>query len=332
MSADRNMEIWATRLQRELLELTVTNEDTSSDPGKDSAQTVLPSFVKVHNHELNIERGTCAIDFMVTLPGTEDQAVPIVLTLDCSLQKKSDGNVDAIAVAYPFMKPLAALSSGASRFTAGSTVKDGDLIDIEMDWTPSLHLTDAILNLSLKIKECIAQGEPFHPAVPQPGNDPVGDIVGRAKKLGSTLTKGIRSLASTPERQGESPSRRGLRALGRNRKKNAESPKANPGEVRIGDEINMLEAPWVDCHGIYSCKAIRRSAFVEEAMTWAAQAKKESPSNKNVDPQQVSSSDADDTAIPDDLAEFMQAQAVGLTKVCQFLSCFHIGFSILTVG
>ena len=321
MSADRNTEIWATRLQRELLSLTVSNEDASSDAGKDSAETVLPSFVKVHNHELNIERGDCAIDFLVNLPGTEDEAVPIVLTLDCSLQKKSDGSVDPIAVAYPFMKPLAALSSGAGRFPAGSTVKDGDLIDIEMDWTPSLHLTDAILNLSLKIKECVAQGEPFHPALAQPGNDPVGAIVGRAKKFGSTLTQGIRSLASTPERQGESPGKRGLRALGRNRKKNTVSPKANPGEVRIGDEINMLEAPWVDCHGIYSCKAIRRSAFVEEAMSWAAQTnKKESPSNKNVDPQQVSSSHTDDTAIPDDLAEFMQVQAVGLTKVCQLES------------
>jgi hypothetical protein len=168
----------------------------------------------------------------------------------------------------------------------------------------------------LKIKECVAQGEPVHPAVPLIGGDPVGDIVGRAKKFGSSLTKGIRSLASTtPERkQGDSPSKRGIRALGRNRKKNVTSPKADPGQVRIGDEINMLEAPWVDCQGVYSCKAIRRSAFVEEAMSLVAHAS--NPANQGGDTQTVCSSDAGDGAIPEDLSEFMQTQAGGLKKVC----------------
>jgi len=320
MSADRNMEIWATRLQRELLALTATNnsEASSGDSSQEDVPAVLPSFISVHNHGMNIESGDFAIDFLITLPGTEADTVPIVVTLDCSLFKKSDGRVDPIAVSYPFMKPFAALSSGASRFPAGSTVKDGDLIDVELDWTPSLHLADAILNLALKIKECIAQGEPFHPAVTQPGNDAVAHMVGRARKLGSSLSKGIRSLGSTPERkQGESPAKKGLRALGRNRNKTAMSPKSSSGEIRIGDEINMLEAPWVDCQGVYSCKAIRRSAFVEEAMSLAAQANNKndsSPSKTTEKPQQMSPT-GDDGTVPDELSEFLQAQAGGIKKV-----------------
>lgn len=313
MSSERNTEIWSTRLQRELLAL--TSENAPSDT-KEAVQTVLPPFVKTQKHDLNIENGKCVISFLVDLPGAEEGAEPIVLSLDCSLQKKNDGSVDPIAVAYPFMKPDATLSSGASRFPAGSTIKNGDVVEIEMDWTPSLHLTDAILNVTLKIKECISQGEPFYPAQAQ-NVDAVGEIVGRAKKFGSSVTKGIRSLASTPERKkAESPGKRGIRVLGRNRKKEAKSPKANTGEVRIGDEINMLEAPWVDCQGVYSCKAIRRPVFAEEAMEVAAQANKnKKPSPKNGDQQQVSSSDGDGD-IPEDLTEFMQAQAGGLKKVC----------------
>ena len=73
----------------------------------------------------------------------------------------------------------------------------------------------------------------------------------------------------------------------------------------------MLEAPWVDCQGVYSCKAIRRPVFVDEAMAVAAQMmKKDNPTGEN----QVSPSGGDGE-IPTDLKEFMQAQAGGLTKV-----------------
>jgi hypothetical protein len=310
-SGERNTEIWSTRLQRELLALT---SDNAPNETKDAVQAVLPPFVTVQNHDLNIEKGNCVVSFLVDLPAKEGEADPpaIVVTLDTSLHKKKDGTVDPIAVAYPFMKPEATLTSGASRFPAGSSIKDGDLIDIEMDWTPSLHLTDAILNIGLKIKECIAQGEMFHPAPPSK-QDPVGDMVGRAKRLGTSFSKGIRGLASTPERAEGDNKKRGLR-IGRQKKKEAKSPKASSEEVRIGDEINMLEAPWVDCQGVYSCKAIRRPKFVDEAMAVAAQmtGNKPPPSGE----QQVSPSDVGDGEIPSDLTEFMQAQAGGLTKVC----------------
>ncbi len=316
MSGERNTEIWSTRLQRELLEL------TCEDSPKDAVQTVLPPFASYKDHELNIENGNCAVSFLVNLPGKDDETEPspIVVTLDSSLQKKQDGTVDPIAVAYPFLKPTAILQSGASRFPEGSSIKDGDMIDIEMDWTPSLHLTDAILNIGLKIKESISQGESFHPAPPSIRQHPVGDMVDRAKRLGNTFSKGIRGLASHDKAEGD-VQKRGMRIPVPARKKKemkapkeTKSPKANPGEVRIGDEINMLEAPWVDCQGVYSCKAIRRPVFVEDAMALAAQiVKKEGPSSDH----QVSPADGGDGEVPSDLKEFMQVQAGGLTKVCR---------------
>ena len=311
MSGERNTEIWSTRLQRELLSLT-TNE-TPSD-AKEDIQTVLPPFVTFKSHELSIENGNCVVSFLVDLPakGEETDPEPIIVDLDASLQKKQDGTVDPIAVAYPFMKPIAILKSGASRFPEGSTIKEGDFMDIEMDWTPSLHLTDAILNIGLKIKESISQGETFHPAPANLKHPSVGDIVDRAKRLGTTFSKGIRGLAATDKGEGDGQ-KRGLRLpVPAKKKKEVKSPKAHPGEVRIGDEINMLEAPWVDCQGVYSCKAIRRPVFVDEAMAVAAQMmKKDTPSADN----QVSQSSGGDGEIPGDLKEFMQAQAGGLTKV-----------------
>eukprot|EP00538_Stauroneis_constricta_P011255 CAMPEP_0119546074 /NCGR_PEP_ID=MMETSP1352-20130426/631_1 /TAXON_ID=265584 /ORGANISM="Stauroneis constricta, Strain CCMP1120" /LENGTH=633 /DNA_ID=CAMNT_0007590731 /DNA_START=226 /DNA_END=2127 /DNA_ORIENTATION=+ len=305
--AQRNTEIWSTRLQRELLALT---SDNAPDDTKEAVQTVLPPFITVKGHKLEIENGNCAVSFLVDLPpakkstqqdaadesaeAKEDGAAattkteemdPIIIQLDTSLQKHEDGTIDPIAIAYPFLKPVAVLKSGSARLSEGSTIKDGDFVDIEMDWTPSLHLTDAILNIGLKIKECISQGEPFHPAVSKSKQPPMDDMVNKAKKFGSSLAGGLRGLAgkSGPGQVGESgkkDKRKGLR-LGRKKKddkknkdktkQQQQKQKANPNEIRIGDEINMLEAPWVDCQGVYSCKAIRRPAFVEDAMSVAAQ-------------------------------------------------------------
>lgn len=298
-NAERNAEIWSTRLQRELLALTT---DNGPEETKEAVQTVLPPFVSVSENALNIEKGDCVVSFLVDLPGKEEkdaEVVPIVVTLDASLQKKADGSVDAIAVAYPFMKPVATLKSGASRFPEGSTIKDGSLVEIEMDWTPSLHLTDAILNIALKIKECISQAEPYHPAVGGK-KDPVGKMVDRAKQLGTSFSKGIKNLThldKDAERKKKAPKKKKQRAT--------------PGEVRIGDEINMLEAPWVDCQGVYSCKAIRRPAFVDEAMIIAAQAAREKAKKEKSEGEGA----PNDDEIPEELGKFMQAQAGGLTKV-----------------
>lgn len=326
MSAERNTEIWSTRLQRELLALTTDNapEDT-----KDEVTAVLPPFVTVKDHQLDIANGDCMVSFTLDLAAAEDAApapaaaetegekpegeekspeeqkeppADVVVVLDASLQKKPDGSVDAMAVAYPFLKPVAVLKSGATRLPEGSTVNDGDLIDIEMDWTPSLHLTDAILNISLKLKESILQGEPFH-SVSASRQDPVEDMVNRARRLGSSFSKGLRGLTEkTPEDKKKGK-------MVRKKKKEKSKSIKGAGEVRIGDEINMLDAPWVDCQGVYSCKAIRRPAFVDEAMAVAAQVQ----DDDQVRPSILS---GDDGEVPDRLGDYMRVQIGGVSEVC----------------
>lgn len=308
----RNAEIWSTRLQRELLAMVTDNAPEGAK--KEMTTTLLPSFCVVKDHAMDIERGNCTLSCLLKLPKSEQQQqenddaksentesegkteteeaassstsgvssdVPIIaITLDVSLTKKSDGSVDAAAISYPFLKPVAILSSGSHYFPEGSTIQDGDNIDIEMDWTPSLHLTDAILNVALKLKECLSQGEAVHPStavemptVVAPKADVVGDVVNRAKKLGSSFGLSLRNLTESSNKSNSSEGEKSKRSsrLGLARKSKAKKqprPKANHSEVRIGDEINMLEAPWVNCQ-VYSCKAVRRPQFVDEAIALA---------------------------------------------------------------
>ena len=257
---------------------------------------------------------------------------PIIVTMDVSLQKKADGSVDPAAVSYPFLKPVAILTSGCSRFPEGSTIKDGDMIDIEMDWTPSLHLTDAFLNVSLKVKECISQGEPFHPGMVEKTRPDVSvaAMMNQAKKLGTsfgtTFSQSLRGLTGDGKAgggtaaAGASPDKQKKNRLSLGIKKKKPRPKASPGEVRIGDEINMLEAPWVDCQGVYSCKAIRRAKFVEEAMAVAAQQLKKAsePEQQQVSRSSLLSEDVDQGEVPDDFGEYMKLQAGGISQVCLF--------------
>lgn len=259
---DKNAEIWSTRLQRELLALTTDNVTAET---KTEMTVVLPEFCSVKEHALDIERGNCTLTCLLNLPKTETPSEatttdPITVTFDVSLKKNADGSVETSAVAFPFLKPMAILASGSGNFPAGSSIKDGECIDVELDWTPSLHLSDAVLNVALKIKESLSQGEPMHGT--EYGSLQKSELVNKAKKLGSSFGATIRkSLAVKGDKK------KTRRLLGR--KKNAARPKATASEVRIGDEINMLEAPWVDCQGVYSCKAIRRPKFAEEAIKTA---------------------------------------------------------------
>ncbi|KAG7374128.1 hypothetical protein IV203_013223 [Nitzschia inconspicua] len=209
-------------------------------------------------------------------PVTAESMDPIVVTMDVSLQKKPDGSINTSAVSYPFMKPVAILTSGSARFPEGSTIRDGDIVDIELDWTPSLHLTDALLNVALKVKECISQGEPIHPGTVEKTKPDINlnAMVNQAKKLGTSFSQSLRGLADVASKgSSDSPdkSKTNRIGIGRKKKEKKPRPKATAGEVRIGDEIHMLEAPWVDCQGVYSCKSIRRPKFVEEAMAVAKQ-------------------------------------------------------------
>jgi hypothetical protein len=263
-SEQRNAEIWSTRLQRELLALT---EGGAEDP--EHVAAVLPPFITLINHEIDIPNGICTVSFHIKLrEEEEEEKEKIVVLLNASLHHKQDGSVNAAVPAYPFEKPTAILQSGSSCFPEGSTVRNGDLVDIDCDWTPSLHLSDAVLNVGLKVKESILQQEPFYAAEPEPPADPVEELAKgaaqSARRLGNFITMSANKGAAIMSSSSSQP------------KKKASPPKkkiATPDNINIGDEINLLEAPWVDCHGVYSCKAIRRPAFVEDAIAVAAAAR-----------------------------------------------------------
>lgn len=250
---ERHGEIWSSRVQKELLALTT---DGAGD-GTDEVRQMLPSFVSVKEHKLDIGRGSCIVSFAVEVSRKSDisEAKDIVVTLDASMARNADGTLDSLAPAYPFVPPVPILTSGHACFPEGSTIKDGDRISMDLDWTPSLHLTDAVMNLGLKIKESILQGEPFYP---EPAPTPV-DEMKMAMFAANFTKKASKSISSAFAQQ--------PRKTKPSKKKKA----AAPSEIKIGDEIDMLEEPWVGARGVYSCKAIRRPKFVSESIEVAHQ-------------------------------------------------------------
>ena len=315
--SDRNAEIWSNRLQKELLAL--TTETSNEEESQGTAAPSLPSFITFKEHHLDIAAGVCTVTFLIDIPNPKAQEEEesddkiIIITLDTSMDRSADGVLTPNASAYPFKRPTAILVAGSSMFPESSTIQNGNTIDIDCDWTPSLHLTDAILNIGLKIKESILMGESFHPAAtPVEDSDPVDDLVKGARRFGSFLTKSARTFGVTVAppvvTDEEVPAQRSnpLRRKPKEPKKQASST-----SIKIGDEINMMEAPWVDCKGLYSCKAIRRPGFIEDAIALAAKANNEVSSNWD--------DDEDGGEIPGDFGNYMRLQAGSLSKVCVLL-------------
>lgn len=254
-----NAEIWSSRVQRELLALTTDNADAEST---DEVRSMIPSFVRVLKHVLELETGTCLVDFEIQIATrtveSGEASSNLVVRIDASLPKHPDGSVNsAAATCYPFTAPIVRLASGQECFPQGSTIQNGNAISIDLDWTPSLHLTDAIMNIALKVKESILQGEGFHPA-PEPKHED-DELTRGARRIASSITKGATNLTKAFSPQARKPRRS-------KPNKNRNGPRATPDAINIGDEINVLEEPWVDAHGFYSCKAIRRPPFVTEAI------------------------------------------------------------------
>jgi hypothetical protein len=297
-------EIWSTRVQQELLALTTDNGDMEATT---EARSILPPFASVTAHRLDIADGTCTLTVQVDiiLPGKEpkedgddehsDEAAAaatatatcsVVIEIDASLKKHADGHVNNDVPSYPFVPPIARLKEGRTFFPPGSTIQEGNRIGMDLDWTPSLHLTDAIMNIALKIKESIVQLEPFHP---EPEPDPIAEAVDEmtksarrfASKIGQRATMMGKAFSPRAAGAGGGASARQVSPKDgtANKKKqtaatttpspNNQNKKAAPGDVKIGDEINLLEEPWDNAHGVYSCKAIRRPPFVEEVIAKA---------------------------------------------------------------
>ena len=234
----------------------------------------------------------------------------VVLVLDASLYWTPDSYVprSGSPQCYPFVMPIAIIKSGCHLFSDASTIQDGDEVDIDLDWTPSIHLADAATNVSLKIRECLRRGEPLHPAE-YVDNVEDGGLSGSLMGLtGEALLREAReakeSLLETKKVVGATMSAasktmtKGLFSLGESLSKFAEAStiarRSDDGEEDeesesreetevaervvkaipdIGDTIDLSMEPWSHCIGMYSCKAIKRPAFVDDAIADAAKNK-----------------------------------------------------------
>ncbi len=411
---DRNTEIWSTRLQREILAL-----ESSDDESKKIE--LLPPFIKTIGHTLNIEGGIAKIEFRIDVEvpekspenaveaKSEEEAVEkeggeddneiatkdenegkesaakeestgdekgdndaaagegadtdaqepkdtetseskdetktkevgetqpeaetdphVILVLDASLYWRPDSSTSQSTSpqCYPFQKPLAIVKSGSNLFSGGSTIGNGDEVDIDLDWTPSIHLSDAVTNVALKIRECVKRGEPLHPARRDDYDDIDGlsgsilreareakeSLLETKKAMGAMFSSGLSSLSakgSSFAAKGQTASKsmsKGFMSLGESlssmateagagaKKGEAGTEGGGAGEEGtsneearkeikeipdIGDEIDLSDEPWNQCIGMYSCKAIKRPAFVEAAVANAAKNQKKEKEVRN---------------------------------------------------
>lgn len=245
----------------------------------------------------------------------------VVLVLDASLYWKPDSTStqSTSPQCYPFQKPLAIIKSGSNLFSGGSTISNGDEVEIDLDWTPSIHLSDAVTNVALKIRECVLVGEPLHPVKREDFNDEDGisasilrealeakeSLLETKKAVGAMFSSGLSSLSakrSSFAAKGQTASKSMSKSFlnlgeslstfadtGVSAKREAVVEEETPGEEEsskgeakkvlktipdIGDEIDLSDEPWNQCIGMYSCKAIKRPAFVEAVIANASKNQK----------------------------------------------------------
>ena len=371
---NRTSEIWSTRLHREILALTGEGGDDAAHQHDVETVGVLPPFIVLEDHTIDIVKGLCDVTFRVAVeppsvvPGADDggktevegggekakddtstaeegtggdetddkpkevsaeagandtgdkragapdsadatdkDSPHVIIMLDASTGTSPDGSPGPAATSssYPFQSPTAMLISGAHLFPQpGSDINDGDYLDIDLDWTPSLHLNDAILNVALKVRESIRRGEPFYSKV----NDQNGanstsanleaEVLKAKEKVTSFFSSGLTTLKQNATSMAAVASEvvaphnvaaaagggvtAAAAAAGVSNKEGTiktEKKKAKRAvgsdTVSIGDEIDLSQSPWNVCAGMYSCKAIRRPAFVELAMSQAEAEAKE---------------------------------------------------------
>jgi len=163
------------------VEKTETKEETTSDKGEAQEDDIADNTIP------EPDAGT---ENIADRQDTTNQDSPhIILVLDASMyweQSSSSDDKSSHPQFYPFMKPLAVIKSGSDLFSGGSTIGNGDEIDIDLDWTPSIHLSDAVTHVALKIRECVKRGEPLHPSQRQ-DNDDDGDEEGLLSTTASLI-------------------------------------------------------------------------------------------------------------------------------------------------
>ena len=284
----------------------------------------------------------------------------VILVLDASLCVEpgelagdaSSQSQSTTPMCYPFQKPHAIIKSGSALFSGESplTVKDGDQVEIDLDWTPSIHLSDAVTHVALKIRECVKRGEPLFPlqmentnksdeellseSIAREARESIletkkamsamfssfaakgSSIANKGQSLRNTLSSNIsESLSALANDTAKSPKKANVVSKETNgdAEGNKETKKVvQKGLPEIGDEIDLSESPWNKCIGMYSCKAIKRPEFVVNAIAEAASKKKKD--------KEVRASDDGDEYIPHySAANYMMLQSGTISEVCSFV-------------
>jgi len=292
-------EIWATRLQRELAAITEQEEGKASGNAKANDVGVLPEFLKYKEHNLDIDEGKCSVSFILTVmenktsssetetttsdnvkesgedsedkkEETEEKSsdestvtpVNVTITLDASVNYK-DSSPDT-SISYPFRKPKALISEGSEHLPSGSNIQNGDEIDIDCDWTPSLHLNDAVLNIALKVREGIKRDEPCFKV--EPFANLLTNSVNESTQKVADFFSNLRTKASEVAEEldaamvSEKPKKLAFRRI----KAEVKPPpkEVTASNVEVGDIIDLSQTPWSSAVGMYPIKAIRRPEFM----------------------------------------------------------------------
>ena len=112
--------------------------------------TSLPDYISLDNVDHKIETSTCVLTFKV---------YPLVTK--CLIVKVDVSARVHPLPSYPLFPPALSLVSGASLLPPGSDVTDGAPLHLSLEWTPSLTASDAILDVALRMRECVRSAEPF---------------------------------------------------------------------------------------------------------------------------------------------------------------------------
>jgi hypothetical protein len=132
---NRQDEIWSSRVQKELLALTTDDGDNASQ-----TKAMLPSFVTIQQHKLDIGSAICAVNFQVRIIMADGSVKTALLQIDVSFPRNADGKLEQTMSVYPYTEPNILLLEGEEYFAIGSTIRNGDRIIMDIEWTPSLRL------------------------------------------------------------------------------------------------------------------------------------------------------------------------------------------------
>jgi len=266
------------------------------------------------NIDENEESKEDATETTVTAAAAETSTVVVdiptivSITLDVSLERNRQGEPIANPNTYPFQKPRAILKIGQDLFPPNSDISNGDCIEVDCDWTPSLHLSDAALNVSLKIRECIRKGFPFRKAeIAGDRLDDDDDYYGGGD--GNTIFSRVIGSISSVAAAATSSLQQGLT------EEELSSPRQQQqqhlGIIHIGDEVNLNEEPFSLCVGMYPVKTLRRPEFMQVEINQA-----------EIRRQQLAAAtatnipdDDDENEIPSGWGNYMGLQSGGIKKV-----------------